>query len=151
MKGYSVNLCTPLMQWRSQDLSEVGCPPQWRIYIVKFWTRAPPGGPNSFNFMQFLGKFGKIACSPSSGKSWIRHCTLRGGGAPTYDCAKCSPNCMKLIEFGPREGAPPLDPSMLYMYWNTGAHKNATPKGADPDFSVSKIWSQTLLVGPKDS
>ena len=25
-------------------------------------TRAPPGGPNSFNFMQFLGKFGKIVC-----------------------------------------------------------------------------------------
>ena len=23
---------------------------------------APPGGPNSFNFMQFLGKFGKIVC-----------------------------------------------------------------------------------------
>ena len=23
---------------------------------------APPGGPNSFNFMQFLGKFGKIIC-----------------------------------------------------------------------------------------
>ena len=28
---------------------------QWRIYIGN-----PPGGPNSFNFMQFLGKFGKI-------------------------------------------------------------------------------------------
>ena len=28
---------------------------QWRIYIVKFF-------PNSFNFMQFLGKFGKIVC-----------------------------------------------------------------------------------------
>ena len=25
-------------------------------------TRAPPGGRNSFNFMQFLGKFGKIVC-----------------------------------------------------------------------------------------
>ena len=40
-----------------------------------------PGGPNSFNFMQFLGKFGKIVCwrplegwCPTSGKSWIRHC-----------------------------------------------------------------------------
>ena len=41
----------------------------------------PPPGPNSFNFMQFLGKFGKIVCwrtpwgvgAPSSGKSWIRH------------------------------------------------------------------------------
>ena len=32
---------------------------QWRIYIVKFWT---PRGPNSFNFMQFLGKIGKIVC-----------------------------------------------------------------------------------------
>ena len=37
---------------------------QWRIYIVKFWTRVPPppGGPNSFNFMQFLGNFGEIVC-----------------------------------------------------------------------------------------
>ena len=56
--------------------------------------RAPPGGPNSFNFMQFLGNFGKIVCwrppgelappprgnpgsateldLPPSGKSWIR-------------------------------------------------------------------------------
>ena len=25
-------------------------------------TRAPLGGPNSFNFMQFLGKFGKFVC-----------------------------------------------------------------------------------------
>ena len=33
---------------------------QWRIYIVKFWTRPPH--PNSFNFMQFWGKFGKIVC-----------------------------------------------------------------------------------------
>ena len=23
---------------------------------------SPPGGPNSFNFMQFLGNFGKIVC-----------------------------------------------------------------------------------------
>ena len=45
----------------------------------------PPGGLHSFNFMQFLGKFGKIvcwrppppgSCAPSSGKSWIRHCLL---------------------------------------------------------------------------
>ena len=39
---------------------ELGHLTQWRIYIVKFWTRAPPEGPNSFNFMQFLGTFGKI-------------------------------------------------------------------------------------------
>ena len=44
----------------------------------------PPGGPNSFNFMQFSGKYGKIVCwrppwgvgAPSSGKSWIRHCLV---------------------------------------------------------------------------
>ena len=55
---------------------------QWRIYIVKFWTRAPPGGPK---FFQFHAVFGKIwlncmlappwrVGAPSSGKSWIRHC-----------------------------------------------------------------------------
>ena len=26
------------------------------------WDAYPPGGPNSFNFMRFLGKFGKIVC-----------------------------------------------------------------------------------------
>ena len=42
----------------------------------KILDARPPGGPNSFNFMQFLGKFGKIVCwrppevgAPSSGKS----------------------------------------------------------------------------------
>ena len=48
----------------------------------------PPGGPNSFNFMQFLGKYGKIVCwrppwgvgAPSSGKSWIRHCQRKHYG-----------------------------------------------------------------------
>ena len=45
---------------------------QWRIYIVKFWKISPPpGGPNSFNFMQFLGKFGKIVCwRPPPRGSW---------------------------------------------------------------------------------
>ena len=42
---------------------------QWRIYIVKFWTRAP-GGPNSFNFMQFLGNFGKIVFWRPPPESW---------------------------------------------------------------------------------
>ena len=45
---------------------------------------APPGIPNSFNFMQFLENFGKIVCwcpprgvgTPSFGKSWIRHCFI---------------------------------------------------------------------------
>ena len=43
-----------------------------------------PRCPNSFNFTQFLGKFGKIVCwrpppprvgVPTSGKYWVRHCT----------------------------------------------------------------------------
>ena len=28
----------------------------------KILDACPPGGPNSFNFMQFLGNFGKIVC-----------------------------------------------------------------------------------------
>ena len=28
----------------------------------KILDARPPGGPNSFKFMQFLGKFGKIVC-----------------------------------------------------------------------------------------
>ena len=48
------------MEHRRFDL--IAFPHQWRIYIVKFWMRAPPGGPNSFNFMQFLGNFGEIVC-----------------------------------------------------------------------------------------
>ena len=39
----------------------------------------PPGGPNSFIFMQFLAKIWKIIAilgvgAPPWGKSWIRHC-----------------------------------------------------------------------------
>ena len=39
----------------------------------------PPGRPNSFDFMQFSGKFGVFTpplegSCPPSGKSWIRHC-----------------------------------------------------------------------------
>ena len=57
---------------------------QWRIYIVKFWTRAPP--PWGSKFFQFHAVFGEIwqnrmlapptprrVGAPSSGKSWIRH------------------------------------------------------------------------------
>ena len=33
-----------------------------------------PRGPNSFNFMQFLGKFGKIICwRPPSPEGWCPH------------------------------------------------------------------------------
>ena len=44
---------------------------QWRIYIVKFWTS--PRGPNSFNFMQFLGNFGKIVCWRPPPEGWRPH------------------------------------------------------------------------------
>ena len=61
----------------------------------------PSRDPNSFNFMQFLGKFGKIVCmlAPSGGlaplprgKSWIRHWFIdnsdhsRGIVANTFTC-----------------------------------------------------------------
>ena len=41
-------------------------------------ARPPPGRPNSFDFMQFSGKFGVFTpplegSRPPSGKSWIRH------------------------------------------------------------------------------
>ena len=44
-------------------------------------ARPPPGRPNSFDFMQFSGKFGVFTpplegSRPPSGKSWIRHCSL---------------------------------------------------------------------------
>ena len=63
-------------------------------------VRPPPGGPNSFNFMQFLGKFGKIVCwrppwgvgAPSSGKSWIRHCT------PTHCILKYTPPVNRIAD-----------------------------------------------------
>ena len=51
---------------------------------------APPGGPNSFNFMQFMGKFGKIICwrppgelappprgNPGSATGWLQD--MKGG------------------------------------------------------------------------
>ena len=37
-------------------LVRMGCPLQWRIYIVKFWMRTPPGP----KFFQFHAVFGKI-------------------------------------------------------------------------------------------
>ena len=37
----------------AQELNQI----QWRIYIVKFWTRPPPWGPK---FFQFPAVFGKI-------------------------------------------------------------------------------------------
>ena len=39
----------------------------------------PPQGPNSFNFMHFLVKLGKIVwwCPPPHLTTWIRHCKYR--------------------------------------------------------------------------
>ena len=58
---------------------------QWRIYIVKFWTRAPPPGVQilsiSCSFWENLAKSyvggppWRVG-APSSRKSWIRHCNL---------------------------------------------------------------------------
>ena len=60
------------VRFRFQSQLPEGIRIQWLIYIVKLWTRPPPpGGPNSFNFIQFLGKFGKIVCwRPSPLGSW---------------------------------------------------------------------------------
>ena len=33
---------------------------QWQVYIVKFWTHAPPPRFNYLHFHAVLGKFGKI-------------------------------------------------------------------------------------------
>ena len=56
-----------------------------------------PVGPNSFNFMQFLGKFGKIVywCPPGVNP-----------GSTTVLFAK---KCIKMKEFGP-EGCVPRPP-----------------------------------------
>ena len=50
----------------------------WRIQGGGRQGRAPPGGPNSFIFMQFSAKNRKIIAllgvgAPPWGKSWIRH------------------------------------------------------------------------------
>ena len=49
----------------------------WRIQGGAPGTRAPPGGPNSFIFMQFSAQMWKIIAilgvgAPPWGKSWIR-------------------------------------------------------------------------------
>ena len=53
-------------------------PPLSHTHLGKFWryhySGGSKGGPNSFNFMQFLRKFGKIVCwqSPPP-QSWCSH------------------------------------------------------------------------------
>ena len=71
-----------------------------------------PRGPNSFNFMQFLGNFGKIICwhppqgvgTPSSGKSWICHCIV------SY-CSSSTP-CIGPVP-GPVQYTKPLEVTFL--------------------------------------
>ena len=60
------NISTPkIYRYRELNQAPVVFYSHWRIYIVKLWTPPPPPGrPNSFNFMQFLGEFGKIVYSP---------------------------------------------------------------------------------------
>ena len=54
--------------------------PHWRIQGGRQGRAPPPGGPNSFIFMQFSAKMWKIIAilgvgAPPWGKSWIRHWT----------------------------------------------------------------------------
>ena len=59
-------------------MGRMGCIPTFPVNI-KFavadlvGARDAPRGPNSFNFMQLLGKFGKIVCCPPPvPESWPR-------------------------------------------------------------------------------
>ena len=61
--------------------------------IISYLVLVCPGSLNSFNFMQFLGKYGQIvcwcppgSCTPSSGKFRFRHC-IHHTLYPCY-CAK---------------------------------------------------------------
>ena len=59
-----------------------------------------PGGPNSFNIIQFLGKFGKIMLvppldgwCPTLGKSWIHHwCVYMGGSTSIFEMESSNGN-----------------------------------------------------------
>ena len=72
----------------SFHVSRPPLPGRWIHYCILLWsladlrgapgTCAPPGGPNSFIFMQFSAKIWKIIAilgvgAPPWGKSWIRH------------------------------------------------------------------------------
>ena len=46
---------------------------QWRILHSKILDAPPPRGPNSFNFIQFLGKLVKIACWRPPPEGWRPH------------------------------------------------------------------------------
>ena len=92
--SFTLSRCQFLHYYRSSLNSSIFCSPTLLVLVQrsdfpsggsKGGTRdaRSPGGPNSFNFMQFFGKFGKIVYwrprgvgTPSSGKSWIRHCFL---------------------------------------------------------------------------
>ena len=70
----------------------------WRIQGGVPGTRTPPGGPNSFIFMQFWVKIGKIIAilgvgAPPWGKSWIRHCLCLLKFLKTIFLMFWSPDC----------------------------------------------------------
>ena len=54
--------------------------------MVKFWMHIPVRGPNCFNFIQFLGKFGKIVCScPPSPRGGLVSPPRGNRGSATVD------------------------------------------------------------------
>ena len=72
------------------------------------WHAPPPWGPNSFNFMQFSGKYGKIVCwrPPSPGQLAP---PLRGNPGSTTDYCYTSdskPRNRSFIKY--KEGSRPL-------------------------------------------
>ena len=107
----SYNFNVNLKQWRLQEFPDGGrgCqrqrlrrqPIQWRIYVVKFWT--PPPGPDSFNFMQFLGKFGKIVCWSPPGELMPPPRGNPGSATAIRSIStKFLENCIKMKEIGLR-------------------------------------------------
>ena len=69
-----VGMCS--LRWITQNWIHSGrCPPDisnliWLVQVFSGGSKGgvrdarPPGRPNSFNFMQFLGEFGKIVRPP---------------------------------------------------------------------------------------
>ena len=105
---------------------------QWRIYIVKFWTRAPPPGVQilsiSCSFWEILAKSYVGAPPPpprrvgtlSSGKSWIRHCrptTLKWCMTHTMLCF-----ALTTLHFGggAKHSIVRAKCSMLYSHYTSG-------------------------------
>ena len=56
--GFYNKIADFFQHWKVIVLSPMAYTVQWRIYIVKFWTRPPP--PRGSKFFQFHAFFGKI-------------------------------------------------------------------------------------------